>query len=119
MSATCRLQVGRTDGGYRIRVEGKGTLRESPAFQGFAERALDNGPGTLRLDLAACQHLDSTFLGCLIGLHRRYGLGQPPRFAIAESSQARLLLAPTRLDSFLNLTEGCPEFTSEVLFLTV
>jgi anti-anti-sigma regulatory factor len=119
MSASCRLQVGRTHGGYRIRVEGKGTLRESPALQEFAEQALDHGPGTFVLDLSACQHLDSTFLGCLIGLHRRYGLGPAPRFAIAASPQTHRLLAPTRLDSFLNLTEERAEFTGEEVYLPV
>src|SRR5689334_5995318 len=64
MSAPSVVKVGRTTSGYRLRVEGTGTMRESPAVGEFAERSLRDGTSTLVVDLSACDYLDSTFLGC-------------------------------------------------------
>src|SRR5262249_2450828 len=68
------LKAGRTATGYLIRVEGHGTLRESDALQRFVRERLGDAD-TLAVDLADCVCLDSTFLGCLLGLHKRMGTG--------------------------------------------
>src|SRR6516165_4500505 len=94
------FRIGRTVSGYMLRVEGRGTLQESPAIHDFAARILDQGPeaGTFVIDLAACDYLDSTFLGCLVMLHRRYNHPVPHRFRVAASAEkCQKLLAPTRL----------------------
>ena len=52
-------------------------------MQAFALQVLDE-PGRPRLDidLTACEYLDSTFLGGLVILHRRFSrAGMPARFA--------------------------------------
>src|SRR4051812_26393353 len=50
MSALSKTRVSRTPSGYYIRVEGRGTLRESPAVHAFAGHVLESEPGTVVLD---------------------------------------------------------------------
>ena len=118
MGATSELKVGRTGGGFRIRVEGRGTLRESPAVGDFAARALADGTGSLVVELSACDYLDSTFLGCLVSLHKRFGHDQPPRFAVAASPEvSRRLLGANHLDRFLNVVDEGPKVVGEDISL--
>jgi anti-anti-sigma regulatory factor len=112
------LRVGRTASGFLVRVEGRGTMSESPALQEFAARSLDgpSAPGTMVVDLSCCDYLDSTFLGCLLNLHRQYNRTSPHRFQVAASGDKRQkLLAPTHLVQVLDLTEVCPQPIGDVL----
>jgi anti-anti-sigma factor len=114
MLAPSAIKVGRTSTGFRVRVEGKGTLRESPAVQEFAGQAFRDEACTVVVDLSACDYLDSTFLGCLVTLHKRYGCGQTPRLLIAASPAVRQrVLAPNHLDSLFRIIGECPEVFSE------
>jgi anti-anti-sigma regulatory factor len=118
MPAPSALKVGRTQDGYRVLVEGRGTLRESPAVHEFTMQALGEGPGSLVIDLSACDYLDSTFLGCLVDLNKRHGRTRPSRFAVAAPPQVRTrLLSPSRLDTFLNVIGEAPEVIGEDLEL--
>src|SRR5262245_58198315 len=110
MSQPTSLRVGQTDDGYIVRVEGRGTMRESPAAEVFARQALREEPArTVIFDLQACSYLDSTFLGCLITLHKEFKGLHPPRFFVAAPAECRTrLLAPTFLDRYLNLLESPP-----------
>jgi hypothetical protein len=70
----------------------------------------------LVVDLSQCDYLDSTFLGCLVSLHRRYNQTALHRFQVAAScAQSQKLLAPTRLNHLLDLTEVCPKPIADVL----
>jgi len=112
------LRVGRTASGFLVRVEGRGTVSESPALEEFAVQSIDgpSGPSTVVVDLSLCDYLDSTFLGCLVNLHRKYNRASPHRFQVAASNdQRQKLLAPTHLIQVLDLTEVCPELISDVL----
>ena len=116
-----KLRVGRTASGFLVQVEGWGTLRESPALQEFAVQSLDDprGPSTVVVDLSHCDYLDSTFLGCLVSLHRKYNRTLPHRFQVAAScDQCQKLLAPTHLNHLLDVTEVCPEPISDVVELS-
>ena len=114
MTAPSALTVGCTEGGHRVRVVGKGTMRESPAVREFAAQALDAGAGSLVLDLSACDYLDSTFLGCLVVLHKHYGREVPPRFAVsAPSEPCRRLMAMNKLDAFLAIIDPGPPLLGE------
>jgi anti-anti-sigma regulatory factor len=101
--------VARTTAGYLARVEGRGTMRESPLLQGFATECLERGPASIVVDLSGCIYLDSTFLGCLVGLHQRFGRHNPPRFVVAAATEQRQrLLAPLRLHKVLKLIDEAP-----------
>jgi anti-anti-sigma factor len=112
------LRVGRTASGFLVQVEGRGTMSESPALREFADQSLAGppGPSTVVVDLSHCDYLDSTFLGCLLSLHRKYNRTLPHRFQVAASSDKRQrLLAPTHLVHVLDLMDACPELISDVL----
>ena len=114
-----RVKFGRTSGGYRLRVEGKGTMRESRAAHDFAMACLGETERQVVADLSACDYLDSTFQGCLIILQRSFGNGADSRFSIANPSEkCRKLLAISHLDRFLNIRDECPEVIGEEVVLT-
>ena len=99
MPETSLLKVAGTPDGCCIRIEGRGTMRESHSAAQFAARALAAPAATVVVDLSACEYLDSTFLGCLVEMHRHGGKSVPPRFVVsAPSEKVRKLLSPTRLD---------------------
>src|SRR5205807_5421520 len=110
-----KLKVGRTtDGGYRLRVEGRGTMRESRAAHEFIMRCLPEDGRRVTVDLSACEYLDSTFQGCLIELQKRFGRGAGSRFAVANPSAAcRKLLGMAHVDRFLNIVAACPDVVGE------
>jgi anti-anti-sigma factor len=115
------LRVGQTASGFVIFVEGHRTLDESPAFYEFAAQSLEAelGPSTVVVNLSHCDYLDSTFLGCLAGLHRKYNRTMPHRFLVAASREkSQRLLGPTRLDTLVHVTEVCPEPIGEVVELS-
>jgi anti-anti-sigma regulatory factor len=112
------LRVGRTASGFLVQVEGKGTLWESPALKEFAVQSLDGqrGPSTVVVDLSHCDYLDSTFLGCLLTLHRKYNRTPPHRFQVAAShDKCQKLLAANHLSQLLDVTEVCPEPITDVM----
>ena len=118
MSPPSVVKVGRIPPGYRVRVEGRGTLRESPAVHEFAGHALRDGASMLVVDLSACEYLDSTFLGCLVDLHRRAGRTDPPRFLVAAPPETvRKLLGPTRLDTVIRTTPEAPAVIGDYVAL--
>ena len=118
MPESCVLKVAGTTGGYCIRVEGRGTMRESRAAAEFAARPLAEPGVVVVADLSACDYLDSTFLGCLVDMHRRAGKEKPPRFVVyAPPEKVQKLLQPMRLDLVLKATEQPPEVVGEFLTL--
>src|SRR5262249_47038872 len=100
------LRIARTESGCVVRVEGRGTMRESPSLRAMTMQVLDEEPNTtLAVDLESCEYLDSTFLGCLVAMHKRYGQGPTCRFMIAASEAAiARLLAVTHLDRVFEFT---------------
>jgi anti-anti-sigma regulatory factor len=120
MSTDCTstIRVTRTTAGFVVRVEGWGTMRESPLLQGFARECLQVDPSPLVVDLAACSYLDSTFLGCLVDLHHRFGRDNPPRFLVAaDPQQCRRLLAPLQLHRVLKVVDEAPQAAGSWLTL--
>lgn len=105
MSDSCVLSVSRTESEFVVRVAGRGTMQESPAFLSFAQATIEESPTTgLILDLEECDALDSTFLGSLLTVHHMYKSG-PGFQVVASAEQSDRLLSPMHLDNMLNLTE--------------
>src|SRR4051794_538359 len=102
-STPTALRFAPTENGCVIRIEGRGTMKESPAAKGMAQRTLaEDDRSVIVVDLSGCEYLDSTFLGCLTGLYARYGKADPPRLLVAGSQQKRQqLLHAVRIDSLL------------------
>src|SRR5579875_1841293 len=60
------LAFARTESGYRLRVQGRGTMPQSHCVQNFVAEALAKDDRVVVLDLSEADYLDSTFLGCLL-----------------------------------------------------
>jgi anti-anti-sigma factor len=117
MSDSPVLRFGSTETGFVIRLEGRGTLHESPSLLAYAEHLLQRvSSKTVVLDLECCEYLDSTCLGTLVSLHQRFGSPEPPQFLVSGSSEAiERLLSPTRLDQVLALVDAPPDCPGEWL----
>jgi anti-sigma B factor antagonist len=121
MGERARISVARFAEGVTVRVDGPGTMSESPVVHAFAEKVLDQPSQRVVVDLSACTYLDSTFLGGLVSLYKRHVAGAaqeeskdrseeaPVRFAIhAPAEKRRLLFSVSRLDQLLPFVEQLP-----------
>ena len=107
----CNLFAARSDHGYVVRVQGKGTSSHSPALAHFVKQCFDDDDDScVAIDLLGCQYLDSTFLGCLLNLQR---LGTAERFfVVADEATQQRLLAATQLTSYLTMLPKAPPSVS-------
>ena len=106
MPQTSALKFGRTEAGYRLRVEGRGTMGESRPAEAFIAEALGKENTLIVVDLSECDYLDSTFLGCLLGLHRQYGASR--LHVAAPPDRTKKLFGPTKLDVAMRVTAETP-----------
>lgn len=107
MAINFTLRFARFDNGYVLQIGGRGTMRESKPAEAFVDRAMADAASAVVLDLAACDYLDSTFLGCLLGLHRRHGPGRVR--VTAPADRVKKLFGPTRVDALLRVSSSVPE----------
>ena len=118
MPETSALKVARTAGGYCLRVEGRGTMRESQSAAQFVAGPLEREGASVVIDLSACDHLDSTFLGCLVEMQRKAGKSLPPRLVIsAPPEKVKKLLSATKLDLVLKSTAEPPQVVGDFITL--
>ncbi|MFM7181502.1 MAG: STAS domain-containing protein [Verrucomicrobiales bacterium] len=68
-SSESSLLVGRIDGTLWVRVESRGSFKNSPDLRAVAESGMRRGMQRIVVDLAACPIMDSTFMGTLTSLH--------------------------------------------------
>jgi len=109
-----RITINRTESGFVIHVNGKGTMLHSRSLHEFAISSLEDDELSLWIDLSRCNYLDSTFLGCLIDLHKRFGFGDTGRFCLAVPSKKCMeLIVEMRLNSFLKICDAVPEVIGE------
>jgi anti-anti-sigma regulatory factor len=104
------LMIAPTDAGCVIRVEGDGTMGQSPAAREVALNTLGaDSNAVVVFDLSACDYLDSTFLGCLMDVYRRFGRTTPQRYFIAANAEQRKkLLGPTHIDRLIPTMDAAP-----------
>lgn len=63
-----QIAVSRGAGMVILRIVGAGNMLNAPALNDFAEQQIVAGFRRFVFDLQACQALDSTFMGCMVGL---------------------------------------------------
>lgn len=118
MEKPCTLTIHRTNAGYLLRVIGRGTMNESPTARDFLGGAIDDGVQIV-VDLSDCEYLDSTFLGCLIMLHKRGQAGPAGFHVVADAAARRRLLEPVRLEQVLKFVDAMPECIGDPVELPV
>jgi anti-anti-sigma regulatory factor len=116
MPHTSALKFGRTETGYRLSVVGRGTMQESRPAEMFVAETMNNPDTIVVLDLSSCEYLDSTFLGCLIGLHRQFG-GSRLRVA-APAERSKKLFGPTKIDMLLRITPEVPPVMGDMVTIS-
>jgi anti-anti-sigma regulatory factor len=107
VAARSVVEVGRTAEGFLLRIVGRGTMRESLAFHDHVIDCLVQESIKLAVDLDECNYLDSTFLGCLVNLHRR--LGADRLLLVACEERRRQLLSAMKLDRLFSTIDSPPE----------
>ena len=107
------LSCATTENGCLVRVVGRGTLKDSPAFRAFVQRCLATRGYHVTVDLSDCDYLDSTFLGCLIGLHKMGGEGDSRLKFYAQDGRCTRLFSWSMLDRYLQVSDRCPPTTDE------
>jgi ABC-type transporter Mla MlaB component len=89
-------------------------MRESKAAHELAVRCVPESGVTVAVDLSDCENLDSTFLGCLIDLQRRFGRGEGSRFSInSPSERCRRLFETAQVWRVLNIMPDGPQVAGE------
>jgi anti-anti-sigma regulatory factor len=105
--------VGRFADGSVVRLVGHGTLMESPAFAAAVEAVFDKG--TVVFDASGCTYLDSTFLGCLVGIFKSCLQVSKRRFVIAAPPDVRRrLFSTSSLDTYFDFSDACPEILGDM-----
>lgn len=114
MTSHCDLRVARTETGFVVRVQGRGTSAQSPTLAEFVKGCYQQNPqACVAVDLLGCDYLDSTFLGCLLTLQRS---GPKARFqVVADDAVRKKLLTATKLDKYLALVPEAPQSASTFL----
>jgi anti-anti-sigma factor len=90
-----------------IRIDGRGSNLNSPAFQQVADGCFAQNPKTrFIIDLENCPTMDSTFMGALGGISRRqFRAGTGMTTVVNMSAQVHRLLEILGLDQVLDLRQ--------------
>ncbi|CAA9389230.1 MAG: hypothetical protein AVDCRST_MAG64-1099 [uncultured Phycisphaerae bacterium] len=109
-------------GGCVVQVVGRATMHHSRAAEELVVQTLGRDPAAaVAIDLSGCTHLDSTFLGSVVGLYQRFnlraggdaatdhGAGAPPRLTVhAPPETVKALFGALRLDKIIRADPGPP-----------
>ena len=109
-----QLFVGSNPQGIVVRVVGRGTMQESPAFRRLVEA--NRGCGPIIFDATECEYLDSTFLGCLIGLQKTCEQSSHTHFYVAASRETRMkLFSLSSLNKYFDFLDPPLEALDEIV----
>ena len=105
MNPVAPIYVGQLQNGVIwIRVEGKGSFKNSAELKEFASVAIDKGAKELVIDLENCPVMDSTFMGTLVGITRNLDkIDNTSIDVINANSRNEQLLVSLGIDKLLNL----------------
>jgi anti-anti-sigma regulatory factor len=98
--------------GFLIRLDGRGRMFQSLAFKELVHRLLAEESRIVAIDLSSCEYLDSTWLGCLLGLHQTYspaGCGDARFLIYAPGATRQKLFGPMRLEKVFAFLDDAPQ----------
>jgi anti-anti-sigma factor len=80
-----------------VRAEGHVTAALCPGLKSRVFARLDSAPPVerVRVDLSACEYMDSTFLGLIVGMHKRFAPLGKGRIALLGANDACIGLLRT------------------------
>lgn len=106
-----RMQVARAADQVVIRIVGRATMQESPALRKTADMSLD--AHHLVWDMSECEYLDSTMLGCLIGVRKEAERLKRQMLIVADRSRQVKLFTTSSLDQYFDFIDECPQVTTD------
>lgn len=108
----CEFLIGHACDGVVVRLVGRGTMNESSAFHAAVEPNLS--AGVVVFDATHCDYLDSTFLGCLVGIKKASASIPDSRFVIVAPPAIRaILFSSTSLDHYFDFVDDSPQLCDE------
>jgi len=93
----------------QIRVEGRGSFENAGAFKQAYTQLLGKGAKDFIVDLGSCEHLDSTFLGIMVGFGLRAKETGGGARIINASNEIVNLFKEIGLDRLFAFDEPLPE----------
>lgn len=107
MSAVSSVQVGVAGPSVWVRIAGRGTFQNSAGLKEFAAEMMRRGHHEFIVDLAACELMDSTFLGTLTGI--ALGLPADGKLTIIRANDRnRAVMQNLGLDRIFAVEENTP-----------
>jgi len=114
---SAQIYVAPIERGICVQIVGKGSMHESAVVRDMVVQVLNSSPDARAvMDLTRCHYLDSTLLGCLITIHRVAGVRWK---IVAPPDVVKSVLAPTRLDTLLPITDQLPQLLGEPVLLDI
>ena len=102
------MQVGLAGNVVWVRVDGRGTFQNSSGLKEFAAEMTRRGHREFVVDLAACELMDSTFLGTLTGI--ALGLRPDGKLTVVRANaRNRDVLANLGLDRIFTVEDMAPD----------
>jgi anti-sigma B factor antagonist len=107
-SARAPFEVARSDAAVYIRIHGLGSMKNASTLEVFTDQAIDDGARQFVIDFAACDGVDSTFMGLLLTISNRLrevdpngGEGAPGCVLVNVDDHARKQLSSVGVDAFV------------------
>ncbi|MET7426608.1 STAS domain-containing protein [Dactylosporangium sp. NPDC005555] len=92
-----------------VRADGELDVSTAPALRQAITTALDEGDGTVIVDLTTVTFMDSTTLGVLIGIHNRVRQGTGALGLVCPDDKIRRIFRITGLDKVFTLHDTVPD----------
>jgi len=96
MTMPADISAGCFDQEVWIRIEGRGNFQSSGSIRKFVQAMIQRGRRHFVIDLAACEHMDSTFMGTLAGISQNLR-------ELGQGSLQVINVAPRNLELMGNL----------------
>lgn len=104
------MQVGVAGPAVWVRIAGRGTFQNSAGLKELAAEMMRRGHGEFIVDLAACELMDSTFLGTLTGI--ALGLPADGKLTVIRANERnRGVMQNLGLDRIFAVEESTPVAT--------
>jgi anti-anti-sigma factor len=109
--AEAKILVGRTGDVATFKIVGVGTYQGAVSFRNMYFKLLAEGVRDFVIDLGECEHLDSTYLGIILGLGLKARDLHPPGHVriIHPNDMLRSLFRGTGLDQIFDMAEPTEE----------
>jgi anti-anti-sigma factor len=105
--AEAKILMGRSGDVATFKIVGVGTFHGAVGFRATYLELLAEGARDFVIDLGECEHLDSTYLGIILGLGLKVRELNPPGrvHVIKLNEMIRSLFRGTGLDQIFDMTE--------------